>query len=439
MKREMWTGKMGFILVSVGSAIGLGNIWLFSWRVGEYGGAAFLIPYLLFVFGIASVGLMEEWAFGRSQAKGAIGAFKNVFEERKKGAGKVGTALGFIPVAAVFSIYIFYAIVIGWLLKYFTLSFTGAFDIINIPEYFGNFTGTSSTIGWHAAAVIGTMVIVFFGVQRGIEKANKIMMPVLFIILIVLVIRSVTLEGAMDGIKYIFVPEWAKLAEAKTWIMALGQAFFTLSLGGATMLVYGSYARSDTDIPSASIQAVLFNFLASMLAALAIIPAVFAFGLDPAAGPGLLFVSIPTVFAKMPGGYIFGILFFLSVVFAGFSSSVSMLEPAVEGFMDKTGFSRGKAVLLLSIVAFLVGLPMDVDMSKFGTWADITTVYVLPFGAFVSAVVFFWVFGADKARSEINKNSSMPLGKWFEIYSKYIFVLVAFVVLVLNIIFGGIG
>lgn len=439
MKREKWTGKMGFVLVSVGSAVGLGNIWLFSWRVGEYGGAAFLIPYLLFVFGIASVGLMEEWAFGRSQSKGAIGAFENVFEEKKKGTGKIGAALGFIPVAAVFSIYIFYAIVIGWLLKYLFLSFTGAFNAINIPEYFGTFTGTASTIGWHAAAVIGTMLIVFFGVQRGIEKANKIMMPVLFGILIILVFRSVTLDGSAEGLKYIFVPEWSKLAEAKTWIMALGQAFFTLSLGGATMLVYGSYARDDTDIPTASIQTVLFNFTASMLAALAIIPAVFAFGLDPAAGPGLLFVSIPTVFAKMPGGYIFGILFFLSVVFAGFSSSVSMLEPAVEGFMDKTGFSRGKAVLLLSIVAFLVGLPLDVDMTKFGTWADITTIYVLPFGALVSAVVFFWVFGADKARDEINKNSNIRFGKWFEPYGKYIFVLIAFAVLVLNIIYGGIG
>jgi len=439
MKREKWTGKMGFILVSVGSAIGLGNIWLFSWRVGEYGGAAFLIPYLIFVFGIASVGLMEEWAFGRSQRKGAIGAFRKVFEERKKGSGKYGTVLGFIPVAAVFSIFIFYSIVIGWLLKYFFLSFTGAFNIINIPEYFGTFAGTANTIGWHAAAVIGTMVIVYFGVQRGIEKANKIMMPLLFIILFILVIRSVTLTGAMDGIKYIFVPEWSKLGEVKTWIMALGQAFFTLSLGGATMLVYGSYARDDTDIPSASIQAVLFNFMASILAALAIIPAVFAFGLDPAAGPGLLFVSIPTVFAQMPGGYLFGILFFLSVVFAGFSSSVSMLEPAVEGFMDKTGFSRGKAVLLLSILAFLIGLPLDVDMSKFGTWADITTIYVLPFGAFVAAVVFFWVFGADKARAEINKNSNIRFGKWFEPYAKYIFVLVAFAVLVLNIVYGGIG
>ena len=236
-----------------------------------------------------------------------------------------------------------------------------------------------------------------------------------------------------------FVPDWAKLAETETWIMALGQAFFTLSLGGATMLVYGSYARDDTDIPSASMQTVLFNFMASLLAAFAIIPAVFAFDLDPAAGPGLLFVTIPNVFDQMPGGHIFGILFFLSVVFAGFSSSVSMLEPAVEGFMDKLGMSRTWAVIVLSLVAFAIGLPLDTNMARFGLWADISTVYVLPFGALVSAVVFFWIFGADSARAEINKNAVKQLGKWFEPYAKYVFVSVALLVMILNIAFGGIG
>ncbi len=439
MERETWTGKMGFILASVGSAIGLGNIWLFSWRIGAYGGAAFLIPYLLFVFGIASVGLMEEWAFGRSQRKGAIGAFENVFKAKNEKSGSVGVVLGFIPVLAVYAVYIFYAVVIGWLLKYLFLAIGGAFSTMNIAEYFGTFAGTTSTIGWHAAGVIGTMIIVLFGIQKGIEKANKIMMPILFAILAILLIRSVTLPGSMQGLAYMFVPDWSKLGESETWIMALGQAFFTLSLGGATMLVYGSYARDDTNIRSASMQTVLFNFLASLLAALVIIPAVFAFGLDPAAGPGLLFITIPNVFAQMPGGYIFGILFFLSVVFAGFSSSVSMLEPAVEGLMDKAKMNRTTAVIIMSIIAFVVGIPLDTSMARFGMWADISTIYVLPLGAVIAAIVFFWVFGADKARAEINKNAPNPFGKWFEFYAKYVFVIVALVVMILNIVFGGIG
>lgn len=430
---------MGFILASVGSAIGLGNIWLFSWRIGAYGGAAFLIPYLIFVFGIASVGLMEEWSFGRSQRKGAIGSFENVFNQKKAGSGGFGVVLGFIPVLAVYAVYIFYAVVIGWLLKYFVLSLTGAFSSMNIGEYFGAFAGSSGTIGWHAAGIIITMVIVLFGIQKGIEKANKIMMPVLFATLIILMIRSLTLPGAGAGLAYMLVPDWSKIAMTETWIMALGQAFFTLSLGGATMLVYGSYAKDETDIPSASMQTVIYNFLASLLAALVIIPAVFAFGLDPAAGPALLFITIPNVFAQMPGGYIFGILFFLSIVFAGFSSSVSMLEPAVEGLMDKAKMSRTTAVVIMSIIAFVIGLPLDTSMARFGMWADISTIYVLPFGAVISAFVFFWIFGADKARAEINKGAAKPYGKWFEYYAKYVFVFVALIVMILNIIFGGIG
>ncbi len=437
MERETWTGKLGFVLASVGSAIGLGNIWLFSWRTGAYGGAAFLIPYLIFVFGIASVGLMGEWAFGRSQRKGAIGAFENVFKE--KGKGPLGAVLGVIPVLAVYAVYIFYAVVIGWLLKYLVLALGNSFPSLDIASYFGNFAGTPITIAWHAAGILITMGIVLLGVRKGIERANKIMMPVLFAILIILLIRSLTLPGAAAGIAYMFVPDWSKIGEIETWIMALGQAFFTLSLGGATMLVYGSYARDDTVIHSSGIQTVLFNFLASLLAAFVIIPAVFAFDLDPTAGPGLLFITIPNVFAQMPGSYIFAVLFFLSVVFAGFSSSVSMLEPAVEGLMDKAKMSRKLSVVVLSIIAFVIGLPLDTSMARFGTWADVSTIYVLPFGAVLAAFVFFWIFGADRARAEINKNARKPLGKWFEFYSKYVFVLVALAVMILNVIFGGIG
>jgi NSS family neurotransmitter:Na+ symporter len=235
------------------------------------------------------------------------------------------------------------------------------------------------------------------------------------------------------------MPDWSKIAMSETWVMALGQAFFTLSLGGATMLVYGSYAKDETSIPSAAFQTVTFNFLASLLAAFVIIPAVFAFNLDPNAGPGLLFITIPNIVNQMPGGLLFGTVFFLSVVFAALSSSISMLEPAVEGFMHKTRISRTKTVFLLSALAFVIGLPLDLNMNLFGKWVDITTVYVLPFGALVSAFVFFWIYGASKAREEINKGDGFKFGKWFEFYSKYVFVPVAVLVLVLNIAFGGIG
>ncbi|PID78017.1 MAG: sodium-dependent transporter [Deltaproteobacteria bacterium] len=439
MKRETWTSKFAFILASVGSAIGLGNIWLFSWRVGSYGGASFLIPYIIFVFGIAGVGLMGEWAFGRSQKRGSIGAFENVFKEKKDSLEKFGTVTGFIPILAIYSVYIFYAIVTGWIIKYFFLALTGKFSSINVATFFDSFAGSQASIPWHGIALFINLVIVFLGVSRGIERANKIIMPLFFSMLIILLFRSLTLEGASQGIAYIFKPDWTKLAEMETWVMALGQAFFTLSLGGATMLVYGSYAKDNTAIPSAAFQTITYNFAASMLVAFVIMPAVFAFKLDPKAGPALLFITIPNIVNQMPGGMFFGIVFFLSVVFAALSSSISMLEPAVEGIMDKTKMSRTTAVIILSIAAFIIGLPLDTNMGFFGKWADIATVYILPFGALVSAFVFFWIYGAPRARAEINKGSSLKFGKWFEFYSKYIFVPVAVIVLVLNIIKGGIG
>jgi len=439
MGRETWTSKFAFILASVGSAIGLGNIWLFSWRIGEYGGASFLIPYIIFVFGIAAVGLMGEWAFGRSQKKGAIGAFENVFREKNEKYTKLGTILGFIPVLAIYSVYIFYAIVTGWIIKYFALAVSGKFAKLEIAEFFSTFAGSSASVPWHGIAIVINLGIVYFGVAKGIEKANKIIMPLFFGMLIILLFRSLTLEGAAGGLEYIFLPDWSKLALSETWVMALGQAFFTLSLGGATMLVYGSYAKDETSIPSAAFQTVTFNFCASILVAFVIMPAVFAFNLDPKAGPALLFITIPNIVNQMPGGALFGIVFFLSVVFAALSSSISMLEPAVEGIMDKTSIGRTPAVIILSIVAFIAGLPLDLNMAYFGKWADITTVYVLPFGALVSAFVFFWIYGAAKAREEINKGDGFKFGKWFEFYSKYVFVPVAVIVLVLNIIKGGIG
>lgn len=439
MERETWTNKFAFILASVGSAIGLGNIWLFSWRVGAYGGASFLIPYILFVFGIAAIGLMGEWAFGRCQKQGAIGAFENVFKSKNEKYKKYGTALGLIPVIAIYSIFIFYTIVTGWLIKYFFLAVSGNFATMDIANYFSSFAGSSTSIPWHGIAILINLIIVFFGVSKGIEKTNKIIMPLFFGMLILLLFRSLTLDGAFEGIKYILMPDWSKIVMSETWVMALGQAFFTLSLGGATMLVYGSYAKDETSIPSAAFQTVTFNFLASLLSAFVIIPAVFAFNLDPKAGPALLFITIPNIVNQMPGGMLFGIVFFLSVVFAALSSSISMLEPAVEGFMYKTKTSRTKAVVLLSVLAFVIGIPLDIDMNLFGKWADITAVYVLPFGALVSAFVFFWIYGTANARREINKGDGFKFGKWFEFYSKYVFVPVAALVLILNIALGGIG
>ncbi|WP_018249306.1 sodium-dependent transporter [Orenia marismortui] len=436
-ERETWSSKLGFILACIGAAIGLGNIWMFPWRLGAYGGAAFLIPYLFFVLVLGTTGLMEEFAFGRSKKKGAIGAFEDVYKD--KGLN-FGDKLGIIPVLGVTGVFIFYSIVVGWILKYFTLTLTNSFESIeSIPAYFGTFVGTPNTILWHFIGILLTVIIVSFGIKEGIEKVNKVMMPILFGILVILLFRSLTLPGAKAGIKFLLLPDWSKLFDPITWIMALGQSFFTVSLGGAAMLVYGSYLKEDVDIPSSAFNTVIFNTISSFLAAFVIIPATFAFGLDPQAGPPLLFITVPTIFKSMPGGYFFGALFFLSVVFAALSSAINLIEVPVEALIERFSLSRKKSVLIVGILAFLIGLPLDLNMNIFGLFADTVTVYLIPIGAVLAAITFFWIYGVDNARNEINKGAEKPLGIWWEPFAKYIFTGVAIVVLVLGIIYGGIG
>ncbi len=434
-QRETFTSKLGFVLASIGAAIGLGNIWMFPWRLGAYGGAAFLVPYFLFVFGLVSAGLMGEFAFGRSQQKGAIGSFENVFKNNPR----LGALLGTVPVIGVSGVFVFYVIVVGWILKYLFLSILGSFGSIDIAAYFGGFAGQPESIFWHILSVLITLIIIRSGVQKGIEKTNKFMIPALFILLIILLFRSLTLPGSMEGVKFMLVPDWSKLAEPVTWIMALGQAFFTVSLGGAAMLVYGSYLKKNEDIKSSAIQTITFNTLASLLAAFVIIPAVFAFGLDPQAGPPLLFITVPNIFKMMPGGYIFGILFFLSVAFAGISSALNLMEVPVEALMERLDWSRKKSTYVVAIVGLIIGLFLDVNMGRFGKFADFVTIYLIPLGAVLAGFVFFWIYGAAKARKEINQGAKKPLGKWFEGYAKYVFVLVALAVLILGIVYGGIG
>jgi len=273
------------------------------------------------------------------------------------------------------------------------------------------------------------------GIKRGIERVNKVLMPTLFILLI----RSLTLPGSLAGVKFLLIPDWSQLANLETWVMALGQAFFTVSLGGAAMLVYGSYLGEDADIPASAVQTVIFNTCASFLAAFVIIPAVFAFGLDPQAGPPLLFITLPKIFQQMPGGYLFGVLFFLSIIFAAISSAMNLMEVPVEAVMDRFDWTRKKSVLLIGGLTFLIGIPLDLNMSFFGGFADFVTIYLIPIGAVMAAITFFWVYDIKAARKAINRGAKNPVGSWWEPFAKYIFTGIAVVVLVLGIIFGGIG
>ena len=432
-KREKFTSGTGFILACAGAAVGMGNLWMFPWRLGQYGGAAFLVPYLIFVIMLGTTGLMCEYGLGRWAGKGAVGAFDKVL--RLRGL-KFGRLLGAYPILNASCVFIFYAIVTGWVLKYIYASITGAYlSGVSKGFYFDTFAGQSVSIYWQLLAIIITGAIVVFGIIKGIERVNNIIMPMLLALFLILLVRSLTLPGAMNGIRYLLNPDWSFLLKPITWGMALGQAFFTVSLGGAAMLVYGSYLRRDADIPFSAVSTVILDTLAALLSALVIIPAIFAYGFDLAAGPPLLFIILPEIFSTMPGGRLFSVMFFTGVLFAALSSLINMMEIIVESLMDQFQWTRRTTVGLVAISGFIFGIPLAIDMSLFTKFVDIVTVYFTPLGAAMAAFLFFWINPIEKARLAINSGAQYPVGSWWNPVAKYGYVGVAILVILLQIFY----
>ncbi|MFD0979993.1 sodium-dependent transporter [Tropicimonas aquimaris] len=360
---ENWGSRLGFILATAGSAIGLGNIWKFPYVAGENGGAAFIIIYLGIVFTIGLSVMLAEIAIGRHAQTDAISAFRKI--------GKPGwTFVGVLGVVTAVIILSFYSVVAGWCIAYIVKSAGGAFsgmDAEAIGGAFGSFIGSPvAPIVYHGIFASLTMAVVIGGVAGGIEKASKFLMPMLFVILIALVARSVTLPGAAQGLEFFLAPDFSKIS-ALTVMAALGQAFFSLSLGMAILLTFGSYVDRQTNLGKSAVQIVFLDTLVAILAGLAILPAVFALGMDPAAGPGLTFVTLPTVFNSMPGGYFFAIIFFVLLTIAALTSSVSVLEPVV-AFFTNMGLSRKTATIGSGVIIFLLGIPSSLSV---GIWNDI--------------------------------------------------------------------
>ncbi len=434
--RDLFRNRMGFIIACVGSAVGMGNIWMFPYRAGAFGGAAFLIPYFIFVVLLGFSGVIGEMAFGRSMRTGSVGAFDKAMKMRGLKGGK---ALGLIPVIGSLGIAIGYSVVVGWFLKYLFSSLTG--DLAradNMGAYFGELASSFGSVGWHILGLVITFSIMLFGVSKGIEKMNKLMMPVFFVLFIVLMIRVFTLPGSAEGYKYLFVPDWSALANPKTWVYALGQAFFSLSLAGSGTIVYGSYLGDDVDVVYSARNVAFFDTCAALLAGVVVIPAVFAFGLDVSAGPPLMFISLPEVFRQMPMGMLFSVIFFVAVLFAAITSLMNLFETPIESLQEQLGLSRKAAVGIIALIAIGVGVFIE-SGNALGTWMDIVSIYVIPLGALLAAIMFYWVCPGDFARQQVEKGKAGKLGGWFEPVTKYVFVGVTAVVYVLGILYGGIG
>lgn len=434
--RSTFQSKFGFILACVGSAVGMGNIWLFPYRVGEFGGAAFLIPYAIFVILIGFTGVIGEMAFGRSMRTGPLGAFDKAFKMRGKNYGKI---VGMIPVIGSMGIAIGYSVVCGWILRFLVGSFSGS--LINTPDsvaYFGSIAGDFGSVVWHLSCLVILLIIMSLGVQDGIERINKILIPAFFLLFAFLAVRMFFIDGAMEGYKYLFIPNWSALKDIRTWVFALGQAFFSLSLAGSGTVVYGSYLKDSEDIIDSAKYVVAFDFLAAILAALVIIPAVFAYGHDPAAGPPLMFITLPTVFKQMPFGRIISIVFFVAVFFAAITSLMNLMETAIETLQTRLSFSRFKSVAIVMGLTAVVGTFIQ-NGDIVGIWMDVLSIYIIPLGALLAAVTFYWICGPDYAREAIQLGRNDKIGPWLEPMTRYLFVGLTFVVYILGIIFGGIG
>lgn len=428
--------SLGFVLACVGSAVGMGNIWLFPYRLGQYGGAAFLIPYFIFVILFGMVGLSAEFAIGRRAKTGTLGAYAYCF--RTRGKEKLGEGLGWIPLMGSLGIAIGYSVILGWVLRALWGGVTGELLRTDSAAFFANMSTSFGNVPFHAAVIVITCVMLIVGATKGIEKINKVLMPSFFVLFIILAVRVAFLDNAAEGYRFLFIPKWEFLLNPETWIMAMGQAFFSLSITGSGMIVYGSYLKKEEDILNSCRNTGIFDTLAAMLAALAIMPAVFSFGIEPTSGPPLMFITIPKIFAQMPLGNVFAVIFFLSVAFAGITSLINMFEAVCESWQTKFHMSRPVAVLLCGVIAFAVSIFVE-DGTMVGNWMDFITILVVPFGALLGAIAVYYVLGWDDIKQEMQCGRKKAIPEWFGTVAKYVYVPLAALVFILGIVFGGIG
>jgi NSS family neurotransmitter:Na+ symporter len=397
--RGSWGSKIGFILAASGSAVGLGAIWKFPYIAGANGGGVFLLVYLACVFSVGVVMMLSEMMIGRRARKSATSAY------RALGGGKWHYA-GWIAVLCVFLILGFYSVVGGWTIAYIIEAVRGDVlmtDGAALEQAFTGFIGDPiAALSFTAIFLFITASIVIAGVHSGIERICKILMPTLFILMLFLVYRSLTLPGAMDGLMYLLTPDWSKLS-VRMVLDALGLAVFSLSVGAGLMIAYGSYLDRETRIVSAGLWIGFLAMLASILAGLIILPAVFAFGVDPGAGPGLTFITMPALFAQMAGGQVLAVLFFCLLLFAAITSSISILEPAVAFLIDEYDLPRKKATVLVAVTNYVIlGVPAALS---FGMYADDLSIFgktpfdmmdfiasnvLMPIGGMLAAVFVGW-------------------------------------------------
>ena len=453
---KSFASRWGFILASVGSAVGMANVWGFPNKMGSNGGGAFLLIYLLFVVIFSTVGLPTEFAMGRRAGTGTLGAYENAWATRGKTAGKVGGLLGWLPLAGSLCIAIGYAVIVTYILKALVDSLLGTLMTGDAAVWFASFsTQPYSVIPYHVIVVAGTLLTLFLG-AHSIEKTNKVMMPLFFLIFVVLAVRVALLPGSAEGYKFMFTPRWEALKDPMIWIWAMGQAFFSLSLGMGVMMTYASYLSNEDNLISNTAIVCTLDTLVALFAGFMIIPAVFATGIAPGMGGGFGFATLAGVFMAIPGGQLIGTVFYFLLFFAAITSSTSILEGTIAFLVEEKGFERKKALLGASIVIFIIGVMYTLSqayMNLKGIWISgdgisypifgdfleyLTDRLLLPLGALFSVLCVGWVWSPEKSVEEATSHGrfKFSLAPVYKFMVKIVDPIAIGVIIIAGLVFG---
>ena len=428
MKNNKFTSTWGFILTTVGSAVGMANVWGFPYKLAANGGGAFLLVYLFFIAISSHLGLSAEYAVGRYSETGTLGSYEKAWSHIK--LPKVGKAVGILPLLGSICIAIGYAVIISYVLKSLFQSLTGSLMTVDSEVWFKSFSSKNfSVIPFHFIVIVATLLTCIKGASS-IEKANKIMMPLFFILFVVLAFRVAFLPKAFEGYKFMFTPDWKMVLHPKVLVGAMGQAFFSLSITGSGMIVCGAYLNKDEDIVAGAKQTAIFDTIAALVAALVMIPALFSFSENPEGGPGLLFVTLPKILQNMKGGRIFALALYLAVLFGGISSLQNMFEVVCESILHNFKKLNRKTVLaFIGLVAFIPGIFMEpiggvkgAILGGWGPWMDLVSIYIIPMGATLGAFSWFWIMDKNALINEINTGSKTKYTKTWYYLGKFIYV-----------------
>ena len=400
-KRASFGGKLSVILVAAGSAIGLGALWRFPYIAGKHGGAAFLLVFLLSIFVVGIPAMLAEFAVGRRTKKNAVGAFRTL--------SKRWSWLGYSGVLGALLISGYYYLIAGWSLQYFADSVTGGMFNSPLPfkEQFDLFQASWKPLIWGVVFILMTHFIVARGVEKGIEKASKVMMPLLFVILIIMAVRVAFMPGAAEGYKFFLSCDFAEAFKAETIMMAIGQAFFSLSVGMGCMVTYASYFKQDNNMVSTSFNVSILTLLVSVLAGLVIFPAVFSAGLQPTEGPALVFVTLPEIFKGMPLASVWAAIFFLLVILASLTSTISFHEVLTAYFAEEFSLTRKRAAMVTTVVSIVLSTVTFFSLfgiDFFNIFDYVTANVLMPLGAMFTCIMAVWFMKKDFMKNELTNN-----------------------------------